>query len=113
MIEITSVRGMRANTAKVGDARLVYVGRACAGWTGSVLGNPFRAVANKPGATLPKYRRWLWQEMNKRGEVWLKVLEIVKLVEGGEKVVLGCWCNESSCCHASVVRSAVLWVLGK
>ena len=32
-----SVRGLRA-----GDHSVVYVGRRCAGWEGSALGNPFR-----------------------------------------------------------------------
>ncbi|MCA9994429.1 MAG: DUF4326 domain-containing protein [Anaerolineales bacterium] len=110
-ITIVTVRGMKANTGTVNGKRLVYVGRRCAGWGGSVLGSPFRAVAGKPGATLPNYRRWLWQEMKKQGEVWLEIVSIVKLVESGESVMLGCWCDNPSCCHASVVRAAVLWVI--
>ena len=36
-IEIVNVKGMEANCESV-----VYIGRACAGWKGSVLGNPFQ-----------------------------------------------------------------------
>ena len=37
VVSVVSVRGLRA-----GDQSVVYVGRRCAGWEGSVLGNPFR-----------------------------------------------------------------------
>ena len=54
-VSVVSVRGLRA-----GDQSVVYVGRRCAGWEGSVLGNPFRlGPGEAAGAASGRFRVWL------------------------------------------------------
>jgi len=42
---------------------------------------------------------------------WSLLVAVARQVAAGESVALGCWCGHASSCHASVVRSAVLWLV--
>ena len=54
-VSVVSVRGLRA-----GDQSVVYVGRRCAGWEGSALGNPFRlGPGEAAGSASARFRVWL------------------------------------------------------
>lgn len=92
-----------------------YVGRRCAGWSASALGNPFHRNGGAAGQTLPAFRAWLWQEI-RRGQAgepsaaYAELCALARQVAAGEPVVLGCWCKPAPC-HADIVRSAVLWLV--
>jgi hypothetical protein len=92
--------------AAFGD-RWLYIGRQnqYAGVGTSPLANPFRAAAyGGRGATLPYYRKWLWQQIQDGNPVVLQTLQ-----EIGQTAVLVCWCKPEPC-HGDVVRKAALWV---
>lgn len=112
-VSVVSVRGLRP-----GDGSVWYVGRSCAGWRGSALGNPFRPVGGVPGSSLPAFRSWLREVVaaglrGEGGAAWAELVALCRVVAGGGSVALGCWCAEPSCCHGSVVRVAVLWLVGR
>lgn len=118
MIRVVNVRGINKAEDR---ARICYVGREFAGWTGHGLVNPFRPrVQNFDGDTkeecngewrravqscLEQYRSWLMKS---------SILEVTLMFlfaecDGGAKP-LGCWCvnatagDGSPCvCHAQVL----------
>ena len=101
-IELVNVRGMEANAQSV-----VYIGRACAGWKGSVLGNPFQI--GKEGSreeVIEKYRHWLWARMQEEGEVKKEIMRLASLYAEGKKIKLGCWCFPQGC-HGEIVARAI------
>jgi hypothetical protein len=120
VVSVVSVRGLRA-----GDQSVVYVGRRCAGWEGSVLGNPFRlGPGEAAGAASARFRVWL------RGVVaaglagsalsggeaaaWAELVRLAGLVRAGQSLRLACWCGPAGgTCHAFVVREAVVWLAGR
>ena len=101
-IELVNVRGLEANAQSV-----VYIGRACAGWKGSVLGNPFQI--GKDGSreeVIEKYRHWLWARMKEKGVVYDEIMRLAKWYAEGRRIVLGCWCYPQAC-HGEVVARAI------
>ena len=94
------------NVRKERPAGMIYVGRACAGFAGSVLGNPYkRKTGDAPGSTLANYRQWLREQYKAGGQVRQELERLADLAERGD-VVLGCWCKPAAC-HADVVAEAV------
>ena len=118
-VSVVSVRGLVP-----GDASVVYVGRACAGWHASALGNPFRLLPGElPGAASGRFRVWLWESVVRPGQAgvalsgaeaaaWSALCGLVAVVRAGGSVRLACWCGGAASCHAWVVRAAVLFLLG-
>lgn len=88
--------------------RWLYIGRKNAydGLEQSPLANPFKVsdFGGKRGATLPHYRRWLWQRMQAEDEAVLKALRSIN-----EKTILICWCHPHPC-HGHVVKAAAEWL---
>ena len=86
----------------------VYIGRANsrAGLPQSPLANPFprRDFGNRPGATLPYYRRWLWKRIEAGDTAVLAALRAIDA-----QTVLVCWCTPGPC-HGEVVRAAAAWL---
>lgn len=85
----------------------LYIGRDnyTYGLKGSVLGNPYvRKTNEQPGATVERYRRWLWRRIQERDEVVLQALRGIQ-----ENTVLVCWCCPEPC-HGEVVMRAAKWV---
>jgi Domain of unknown function (DUF4326) len=119
LASVTTVRG-KDRAALMADPNFVYVGHKCAGWPGSVFGNPFRVQRQRPRApywsccataeeAIKKYAEWLKQ--NRRN------LPMRSLV--GKK--LGCWCGDWNpgepeiFCHAVILAksaNALFDVLG-
>lgn len=87
----------------------LYIGRANPhyGLKASPLANPFRRhdFGNQPGATLPQYRRHLWQRIKAGDETVINALQAID-----EETVLVCWCDGA--CHGQVVRDAAAWLRG-
>lgn len=126
-MRVIDVHGMIPN-----DPSVVYVGRACSGWRGGVLGNPCsipnrycpvcgevhfsrdrRGIQVTPGRSLPCYRRWLWRGM--RDGVLLPALRVIPA-----DAALGCWCvtkdrlpDPPEVCHAEVIAAAWRWLQGQ
>ena len=104
-IKVVNVRGLDPR----GDgAGIVYVGRRCQSWRGSVLGNPYRL--GKDGTreeVIRKYREWLKKKLEADPQVQSAVMDIVWMLDGGEPVKLGCWCAPLPC-HAEVIKEVVL-----
>ena len=101
-IELVNVRGMEANAQSV-----VYIDRACAGWKGSPLGNPFQIGQDgSREEVIEKYRRWLWARMKEKGVVYDEIMRLAKRYAEGSRIVLGCWCYPQSC-HGEVVARAI------
>jgi hypothetical protein len=89
----------------------IYIGRKGYGLNGSVLANKF--VIGKDGTreeVIEQYRKWLWLEFNKKGEVYEELVRIGKLVKAGNNVDLVCWCKPLAC-HGDVVKSCVEWMI--
>lgn len=76
----------------------VYIGR------GSVWGNPYRAVKGQPGATLGKYKRWLWYNIVK-GRISRQMLLDL---DGATLQCPGCGVGATAC-HGRVIEAAVAW----
>ena len=77
-----------------------YVGRP------SVLGNPFKiGIDGDRKEVIDKYRGWLWEEIKKKGDVYVELVRLSKI----DKLILGCWCSPDPC-HAEVVRNAIVWL---
>ena len=91
-------------------AGMVYVGRECYGFKGSVLANPFkRRTGQTPGSTLDDYRTWLRAEYRKNGAVRRELERLADLAEQGS-LVLGCWCKPNPC-HIDIIKEAVEGIL--
>jgi hypothetical protein len=114
-LSVVSVRGLAPRTPGI-----VYVGRACAGWPASPLGNPFkRAVVGSKEEAISRYRAWLRSVVRRAlaGEAlppaeaaaWAELARLARLAAAGEALTLGCWCAPAAC-HAEVIRDAVLWL---
>jgi hypothetical protein len=88
--------------------RWLYIGRANPGarLAASPLANPYRPrdFGGERGATLPHYRRWLWQQIQGRNHDVLQALATVS-----EESVLVCYCAPGPC-HGEVVRAAASWL---
>ena len=104
-IQVVSVRGLAANKAGV-----VYVGRQCAGWQGSVLGNPFKGGSRS--SNIQQYKSWLWAQYQVSGPVQQAVNGLVARYVAGQALVLGCWCAPLPC-HANVVANLVVYLAKK
>lgn len=91
--------------------RWTYIGRAnvYAGLPRSPLANPFKVgdFGGRQGATLSRYRRWLWGRI-RAGDT--AVIEALRAIN--ETAVLVCWCAPAPC-HGEVVRAAAAWLHGQ
>ena len=84
-----------------------YVGRP------SVLGNPFPMKSEKDrDEVCEKYRVWLWGEIKKKDLVFDELNKLAGEFKEKGELVLICWCAPKRC-HAEVIRSAVLWMVGQ
>ncbi|MGK7898232.1 MAG: DUF4326 domain-containing protein [Xenococcus sp. (in: cyanobacteria)] len=101
------------NGKKVGFVGInkIYVGRDSYSLKGSILKNKFRI--GKDGnrdEVVEKYRKWLWIEFNKKGEVYEELVRISKRVIEGENIELVCWCKDLKC-HGDIIKSCVEWMI--
>ena len=63
---------------------MVYIGRKCGKYRGSVLGNRFKI--GKDGDrddVVLKYKRWIWEEYKKGGVVKEEIDRLKKIMRGG------------------------------
>ncbi len=112
-VSVVSVRGLRA-----GDQSVVYVGRRCAGWEASALGNPFRSGPGEAaGVASARFRVWL------RGVVAAGVAGSAQSVRRSDRQRqrrgrsccgwrAGCG-RAGGTCHAFVVREAVVFLASR
>jgi len=91
-----------------GGSNLVYIGRICGKYKGSVLGNPFKNGTREEN--IKNYRVWLWNEYKKGGEVKKEIDRLVEIVRNGGEIRLGCWCKPKAC-HGDIVRKCILYLL--
>jgi hypothetical protein len=76
----------------------------------TVLGNPFEITPECDRyQSIAQYRVWLWERMREKKAVWLKLLELVRIYQATDELVLGCWCAPLKC-HAEVIRAAIEWL---
>lgn len=90
-----------------------YIGRAAYGHPASALGNPFKLQPGEErGATLERYKKWLWQKIQEGDEAVLDELRDIAdaVLESQEEVKLGCWCKPHPC-HGDIVLACVEWGL--
>lgn len=91
----------------------IYIGRKNKyyGLKESVLGNQF--VIGQDGnrnEVIKKYRKWLCEEVKKKGAVYKELMRIVKKVKKGENVELVCWCKPFIC-HGDILKKYLEWML--
>lgn len=114
MIRITNVRGLRTPEQR---ATVVYVGRACAGWPGHPLANPFKIGERSPGnhrvtlgrdGVIAYYRQFL-ESLDEGGRLGPALAALWEATGHGAKP-LGCWCCEATAgdgspvvCHAQTL----------
>lgn len=82
----------------------VYIGRGRCPQTGEMgqWGNPFKLTDREPrGATIERYRAWLWLEIRTGAR------SIEELAELHGKT-LACWCAPQPC-HGDVLARAAAW----
>lgn len=106
-------RVINGKTSGFRGSSKLYIGRANKSYSlsGSVLQNKF--ALGRDGTreeVIEKYRRWLWAEVQKRGEVWQELVRIAQKVKAGETVQLVCWCKPLKC-HGDVVKRCVEWMI--
>ena len=103
---------------KLGD-KGIYIGRAMPtyGLAKSPLGNPWKLGSLlSPEKILAEYRKWLWEQMNLKGEAYLELQRIVKIVLSGRDVKLICWCKDAQGqgkCHGDIVKKALEWMIAE
>ncbi len=104
------------NVRQERPAGMVYVGRECYGFKGSILGNPHKVgwcpvcrTRHERGSTINLYREWLRNEYCKNGAVRRELERLADLAEQGG-LVLGCWCKPEPC-HGDVVKEAIEAIL--
>lgn len=89
-----------------------YIGRAMPhfGLKQSKFANPFKLTDAEPrGATIERYRKWLWEQI-RSGKI---TLEDLLELEGRDLV---CFCkqpNKEVACHGDVVAAAVRWAVNE
>jgi hypothetical protein len=101
-ISVLNVREQRGE-----DKFRVYVGRP------SQLGNPF--VIGRDGdrdAVIEKYRRWLWERVQERGDVYNQLVAICDRIRSGRDVHLYCHCAPLHC-HGDVIKRCCEWMLAQ
>ena len=106
VVNFKDFKSQEALTAVFGE-RWLYIGRENknGGLKTSPLGNPFKAAAyGGRGATLPYYKMWLWQQMQRGNPDVMRALQAIR-----DNSVLVCWCKPEPC-HGDVVRKAALWL---
>lgn len=72
------------------------MGRAGRGHDG-YFGNPFPLEKGAPkGSTLPKFKEYFYDRVEKDPEFKRRVLEL-------KGKILGCFCNDPKTCHVSII----------
>lgn len=93
---VVNIRSLPANWRQ--DERYVYIGRRGKGLDGP-FGNPFRLEASMDrGATIERYRKWLWQRLGENAR-------FTEAVAGLAGKTLVCFCKPAPC-HGDVLASA-------
>jgi hypothetical protein len=91
----------------------IYIGRANKSYNlpASILQNKFAIGKDSSREeVIEKYRKWLWDEVQKRAEVFEELVRIARQVKAGESVQLVCWCKPLKC-HGDVVKRCVEWMI--
>lgn len=82
----------------------IYIGRGRCPRTGKPgeWGNPFKLQPSEPrGATIERYRTWLWQQINAERITPEQLAEL-------HGKTLACWCKPHAC-HGDVLAAAAAW----
>ena len=105
MIKVDNVK------SNLSSLNVVYVGRKCRKFEGSILGNPFKIGRDgNRDEVIEKYRQWLWTEINRKGEVWEELLELLEKYKLWGDMVLVCWCAPQAC-HGDVIKRCLEWLI--
>jgi len=72
----------------------------------SPLGNPFKGDRYE---TVPKYRKWLWSEIEKKELVWNMLTDLANESKSMD-VYLVCCCAPLPC-HGDIIKNAINWIL--
>jgi len=105
MIKVVNVKYYQGNG--------VYIGRECYGFKESVLKNGFKiSVDGNRDEVIEKYRRWLWDEFKKGGEVRDELERLCKKVKDGNDLVLMCWCFPLRC-HGEIIKRCIDWMISE
>ena len=87
----------------------VYIGRTFGGFKASCLCNQFKIGRDGDRKkVIQKYRRWLYQEYKKKGEVWKELKRLLKISKT-EDLFLLCWCAPLPC-HGDIIKNCLLWM---
>lgn len=85
---------------------MVYVGRACANFSASPLGNPYTVENYGREKSVALYRDWLESKINTDAEVNAALEEILRYSLELRGIALGCWCYPAPC-HAAHILSII------
>lgn len=107
MIKVDNVRNLRSLN------NVVYIGRKCGKFEGSILGNPFKIGRDgNREEVVEKYRQWLWRESNKNNRdnpIWKELEALVKKHRLWGDITLVCWCAPQEC-HGDVLKRCLEWM---
>lgn len=88
-----------------GEPYDIYIGRPGKGLEGR-WGSPFRLSVNEErGATIERYRAWLWAEI---GAGRISLGDLASL----HGKMLGCFCKPAPC-HGDVLEAAAAWAVAQ
>lgn len=79
---------------------------------GTLLGNPFSLKEFTRQESIKKYKIWLKEQYQKRGSVFNKLMNLVALVEAGNKLILICCCKPKAC-HGDIIKTAIEKIIEK
>lgn len=70
----------------------------------SPLGNPYPLPKGAlKGSTLPKYKKWINQQIDIRNEKVINELNRLYLIAKNGDLNLGCWCAPNTC-HGDIIK---------
>jgi hypothetical protein len=79
-----------------------YIGRP------SLFGNPYSVREYGRQEAIRLYRRWLWDRILERGEVYAELKRLAEMAKQGELTLI-CW-RPPEPCHGDTVKRSVEWL---
>lgn len=80
---------------------------------GAILGNPYYKMAyfspKKRIESIEKFRRYLWIELHKDGNVRKEISRLAIAYLQGKHIRLYCCCKPLPC-HGDIIKKAIIWL---